>query len=228
MSNPQSAQHSILLIDDHSMFSESLRTMIFKRLPQICRIDLAHDGATARHKLNLNIYNLVLLDIRLGGTTREHHSAGLQLCSFVRKQYPEYKILILSACNESYFIRQARLLGAHGYLLKDMPVSTLVIGIRRVLNGGSYFDQARTDLTEQREIEEQISYLHPRVIEMLLIFFEERGPHNQELARIMGLREKTVRNYMSQAYDQLDLHNRSKLLLWLQEHEMFLRKALAK
>ena len=69
-------------------------------------------------------------------------SKGLEATRQIRKDFPNTRVLILSAHSDEAYIEQVALLGAAGFLLKQTSSHVLATAIREVQKGNTFFSPA--------------------------------------------------------------------------------------
>jgi two-component system, NarL family, invasion response regulator UvrY len=122
----------ILIIDDHAM----VRTGVRQVLEQECDLHVAGEAANATEALALltaRRWSLVILDISLPDRS------GLEVLRAIRRQSAQLPVLILSMQSAEDAAPYAWQLGASGYLMKESASEELLIAVRILLSGGTYF-----------------------------------------------------------------------------------------
>jgi DNA-binding NarL/FixJ family response regulator len=66
---------------------------------------------------------------------------GVAATRLIKREYPNPRVLVLTALNESSSLSECIKVGAEGYILKDAPAERLIDAVRRVLSGGSPLDE---------------------------------------------------------------------------------------
>ena len=126
---------SILIIDDHPLVSNGIATMI--RDVDVLRISgSCKTAAEALDYLSTETPSVILLDISLPDID------GLELCSLIRKQNRESRIIGLTSTNEAGIISQFLARGGNGYLLKNMEREELLTAIDEVMNDRIFLSKA--------------------------------------------------------------------------------------
>lgn len=125
----------ILIVDDHPMICQGLALMINKRAPDLEVCGDADDLGSALDKIPVLQPHLVVIDIEL------KNSNGLDLVKAMRSRHPGTPSLVFSMHDESVYAERALRAGAKGYVMKDLPVETLVEAIRKILDGKLYFSE---------------------------------------------------------------------------------------
>jgi DNA-binding NarL/FixJ family response regulator len=123
----------ILIVDDHEVLREGLRSLLAKSRPdwQIC--GEATDGDEAIDSVQELKPDLVILDITMP------RMSGLEACSRMRKLGLNVPILIFTTHQSRRLGTEVRQAGAQGYVLKSQAARDLVQAIDRILAGGTFF-----------------------------------------------------------------------------------------
>jgi DNA-binding NarL/FixJ family response regulator len=127
-------------------------------------------------------------------------------------------VLILSAHGDDDYIRQAILLGAAGYLVKQTSADLLSKAIREVQRGNTFFSpsiakRVRSLFVESPEgcgaFRKKEAALSSREVEVLQLVAE--GKANKQVARQLGISIKTVEKHRQHLMGKLDLHDTAGL-----------------
>src|SRR5579875_2527536 len=125
----------LLIVDDHSLFRESLARML-DTLSDFCIVGQCATSAEAHMLLQEQAPDIVLLDYDLG------LEEGGHLLSYLRAEYPEVKVLLVTAGLSDEVIVRVIEAGAAGVFLKQSSAELLVDAIHQVAAGGTWFDEA--------------------------------------------------------------------------------------
>ena len=196
----------LLIVDDHEMVREGLKAMLVSE-PDF---SIVGDAANAEQALTLIERlrpDIALLDIRLPGTS------GIEVCRRIQKLEVETKVLVLTSYADDDLIFDAIAAGADGYLLKEINAESLVRAIHEVAEGKSVLDPIVTRRVMSRagkpgESQNKLDLLSAQ--ERRVVKLVSEGKTNKEIAVEMGLSDKTVKNYLSNALDKLELSRRSQ------------------
>ncbi|MFM9838670.1 MAG: response regulator [Cyclobacteriaceae bacterium] len=129
---------SILLIDDHPLVRDGIKTML-KDEPSVEIIGACKTGAEALAFLANEEPDIILLDISLPDMN------GLELCEKIRSSNQQSKIIGLTSTNEAGIITGLLQRGGNGYLLKNMERAELLEAIQSVLKGKVYLSEAANE-----------------------------------------------------------------------------------
>jgi two-component system response regulator DevR len=198
----------LLIIDDHEVVRAGLRILL-KRWPNI---EVVAEAATAAEGINETrrlTPDVVLLDMRLPDAT------GVEACREIRARSPQTKVVFLTAFGDEEAVLSAIFAGADGYLLKEIGGEALVGAIETVARGQSILDPAvtRAVLDGMRSMSlpaepPKQSLLSPQEQHVLALVAE--GKTNKEIAACLGLSYKTVKNYLSNVFQKLQVSHRSQ------------------
>ena len=130
--------YEILLVDDHPLVRQGIKTIIAGK-PGLAVMGELQDGLELLNCLNHRLPHLVILDISMP------HLGGIEATRLIKSSYPEIKVLILTLHDRREYVDQARLAGAEGYLLKDGVEKELLPAIEALRLGGTYLSRLLTE-----------------------------------------------------------------------------------
>ena len=206
----------VLIVDDHEVVRVGLRTLL-SRTDNIEVVGEASDSAGAVEKSRSLEPDLVLLDVRLG------EGSGFDACREIQKLERDVKVLILTSFADDNVIVEAISAGADGYLLKEANREVLVSAIEKVAGGQSILDPAVTGRVfgkvqslMQNPGGNKLGLLSGQEKKVLALVAE--GKTNKEIAAVMGLSDKTIKNYFSNILDKLQMTRRSQAAAYFVQH----------
>jgi two-component system, NarL family, response regulator DesR len=177
----------LAIVDDHPLVTGGLKAA----LATIDGIDVvAHGGsvAAAGELLRRDDLDVVLLDVRL------EDGNGIQaLAERGARERPA--VLVISSFETSQYVAAASRYGAAGFLLKTVPLSTLVEGIRAVAEGGSVFTR--------EQLQKGFVTLSPRERQIVRLAMDGLG--NKEIAGQIGASPKTVEGHLTAIFERFDI-----------------------
>jgi DNA-binding NarL/FixJ family response regulator len=196
----------ILLVDDHEVVRVGLRKVL-EADPQMVVTGEAETAGEAVARAQADRPDVVLMDIRLPD------GSGIQACREILAACPGVRVLFLTSFADDETVLAAVLAGAHGFCVKRMDVESLIQSIKRVAAGESVLDSAATrrmlDWVRNgatAPAEQQV--LSPQ--EQRIIALVAAGKTNKEIAQEMGLSLNTVKNYLSNAFQKLQITRRTQ------------------
>jgi two-component system nitrate/nitrite response regulator NarL len=213
----------IAVVDDHPM----LREGVVRTLLDEGDIEVIGEGATADQAIDLAqkfLPDVMLLDMNMPGS-------GLTAIGRISELCPAIKLIALTVQEDHDTVTQALKLGARAYALKGVGASELVDIVRAVHDGGSYvspslaakllanFSRPDRKGSEQGPIET----LTAREEQILVLL--GKGLRNKEIARQLDLKEKTVKHYVTNILQKLQLRNRVEAAVLLQKQSKSERAA---
>lgn len=195
----------VAIVDDHPIVRTGLRLMLNMR-KDFLLVGEAGDGATAIRLVGETQPDVVLMDIRMPSMD------GLEAIAQIRQQWPQVAILILTTYNEDELMLRALKAGARGYVLKDTDVHVLLQAIQTVAQGSvlvqpevmerllSHTEPSSSHVTERPELTEREQEILEGVV---------RGERSKEIARRLGLSERTIWAYLTTIYNKLGVDSRA-------------------
>lgn len=200
---------TLLIADDHPLFREALRGAIVRLLPSATLREAEDtDGLYAMVEADPDA-DLLLLDLNIPGAN------GFSALVYLRAQYPELPVVVVSAREEPAVMRRALDHGAMGFIPKSVDAKTLGDAVRQVLEGNRWAPAATGNAPaatpDEQDVAERIRELTPqqfRVLQMLAT-----GLLNKQIAFELGVAEATVKAHMSAILRKLGASNRTQAVL---------------
>jgi len=202
----------LVIADNQRLFRLGLAQLL-NADPRVEVVGLAADGEEAVHQCELHRPDVVLLDHRMPGL------AGLEAIRRILTLELDTKVVVLTASVSvgDGGVAAAFESGASGYVLKDSEAEALVQSVLAVHLGaqvltGPQIGQGSSLMGIASGPDGPEDKLTPA--EHSILRLVAAGEGNRDIARLMGISEKTVRNHMSHIYDKLDVRDRSGALLY--------------
>ena len=196
----------ILLVDDDALVLKSLQ-MILKN-EGISEVFSSRNGEEAFAIYKNQKIDLVLQDIRL----KEEN--GIDIASKLLDYDKEAKIILLTTFKDEEYINKAIKIGVKGYILKD-NIDSLIQSIQTVMVGNMVLDsEVIKDIKISDQIKKSIEDFDITERELEIIKLLAEGMNNKEISQTLYLSEGTVRNYISNLLDKLDLRDRSQIVVF--------------
>ena len=204
----------VIVIDDDRLVSVSLRT-ILEADPEIEVVALGNSGGEAIALFDEHKPDILLMDIRMDGMT------GLEAGELILAEDRDARILYLTTFLDDEYIIKALKIGAKGYLLKQ-AFESIVPAIKAVYSGQSVFgDEIVTKIPTLLGGKAAVNFSAYSISERDLEIIEgvAQGLSNREISETLFLSEGTVRNYISNILDKLELRDRTQLAIFYFNHK---------
>jgi DNA-binding NarL/FixJ family response regulator len=206
-------QKNIIIIDDHPLFREGLKTIISRddRFKVVGEAGSGHEGFDMVKRLKPD---LVVIDISLPD------QSGIQLARDLRELLSEIKILIVSMHSKIDYIAEAFQAGATGYVVKESASERLLQGLKSVAKGDYYLDSSvshavvenlmKSPLKAAKITDADYATLTPREQEVMRLLAE--GLSSKAVAEKLFISPKTVENHRANIMNKLGLHSTIELV----------------
>jgi DNA-binding NarL/FixJ family response regulator len=192
----------VLLIDDHALVRAGLARLIASGDMEV--VGQAGDGsagATLARDLGPDV---ALVDLAMPGMD------GIETTRRVLHASPDTRVVVLTAFSDRVQVLAALDAGASGYLLKDAEPDELLRGIRAAARGDSPLDPRAAHAVLTRE--SVGATLTAREREVLKLVAD--GLPNKQIARALGITEKTVKAHMTKIFTAIGVTDRTAAALW--------------
>jgi len=207
-----------LIVDDHAVVRLGLRTLLSDE-PDL---EVAAEAGSAEEALKqIEIYHpdIVILDIQLPGRS------GIEVCREIREKFPATRVVILTSHAGESFLEQAMRAGASGYVLKQVGNEELIRAIRAAHRGEVALDtrtasQVIRSYLEMGKTVDESSFKDLSLREKEVLALVAEGESNKEIGVKLNLTEITVRNYVSNILNKLQLRNRIELAKFAFVHNL--------
>ena len=181
----------VLIADDHTLFRAGL-ARILARDPRLEVVAQARNGSEAVEETLALRPDVVLMDLQMPGLN------GVDAVKRLHQDAPAVRVLVLSAYADRSMVTEAIDSGAVGYADKDTTPDDMV---ERILSASSSPQRQRpapADLSDR---------------ELDVLNLVASGLSNKQIARRLGISEKTVRNHLSRVFNKLRAANRTEAVL---------------
>jgi two-component system, NarL family, response regulator NreC len=199
----------VLLVDDHHIFRDGLRTLIEKEKGMEVVAE-AENGRKAVKLAEKVAPDVVVIDVSMPDMN------GIEATKKIIGGGTDIKVIALSMHSDRRFVLGMLEAGASGYLLKDCAFAELAGAIRQVMTGNTYLSPKIADVVVK-------GYLHKTTdafpASRLLLTSREReilqliaeGMSTKEIAAHVFLSIKTVETHRRNIMEKLDIHNVAEL-----------------
>jgi two-component system, NarL family, response regulator DevR len=208
----------LMIVDDHAVVRLGLRTLLSDE-PDLEVVAEAGSAEEALVKVAAAKPDIAIVDIQLPGRS------GIEICQEIRQKFPATRVVILTSHAGESFVGQAMRAGASGYVMKQVGNEELIHAIRAAHRGEMGLDSrtASSVITRYLDMEKTVDQsafkdLSLREREVLTLVAE--GDSNKEIGVKLNLTEITIRNYVSNILNKLQLRNRIELAKYAFMHNL--------
>jgi DNA-binding NarL/FixJ family response regulator len=199
----------VLLAEDHALVRDGLERLL-RSAGDIEVVGAASDGAEAVELAAGAEPDVVLVDLSMPNVD------GIEATRQITAARAETHVVVLTSFSDRDRIMGALDAGAIGYLLKDAEPDELIRGVRAAARGESPLNPKAAQEILQARVRPTATELSGREREVLALVAE--GLPNKQIARRLGISEKTVKAHLTSVFQQIDVTDRTQAALWAREH----------
>jgi two-component system invasion response regulator UvrY len=196
----------VLIVDDHALIREGLRSVIADAFPQNS-IGEASNSAEAMNLVWNESWDIVLLDINLPGRN------GLELLKEIKAARPKMPVLMVSGHPEEQFATRSLKSGASGYVSKNGPPESLIQAIRQARAGRMFITSKTAEMLATQLTQDTERPLHEQLSDREYDVFIRigRGQGVSEIAASLNLSVKTISTYRTRILDKMGVRSNAAL-----------------
>jgi DNA-binding NarL/FixJ family response regulator len=206
----------VMLVDDHELIRKGLRGYLEQR-PGITVVGEAGTVRQATSRAPAMRPDVIVMDVQMPDGT------GIEACRAIKAELPATRVLMLTSFADDDAVMSSVLAGASAFLLKTTSGEDIAKAIEGVARGESQLDPAVTArLLEQVRQRAMAPEEKPKLTdnEQKIIERIAEGKTNREIAGEVYLSEKTVKKYVSNILDKLDLKRRAEAAAYVTRQNM--------
>ena len=198
----------IVIVDDHPLFREALSQTLANVVKGAAVTQAASlDELTAVLESGAEI-DLVLLDLNMPGVQ------GFSGLMYLRAQYPQIPVVVVSASDDPKTIRRCLDLKASGFIPKSLPATAIRDALKTVLDGGIWIPRG-VDLNliepEHSAMAGKMAALTSQQMRVLMMLGE--GLLNKQIAYKLNISEATVKAHVSAILQKLGVDSRTQAVI---------------
>lgn len=202
--------YRIVIVDDHPLFRGALNQALSASLEAAEIVEAGSlDELTTKLASGIEM-DLILLDLSMPGVQ------GISGLVFLRGQYPEIPVVIVSANDDPTTIKRCMDCGASGFVPKSQPVDRIRQAVRSVLDGNVWTppDIALATIAGEDETSDllvRLASLTPQQVRVLMMLGE--GLLNKQIAYKLGVSEATIKAHVSAILQKLGVDSRTQAVI---------------
>jgi len=198
----------VLIADDHALVREGLRKLL-ELDESIEIVTEVGDGQGAINIARKERPDVILMDVNMPGTD------GIVATRVIKKECPATHIVALTIYEDEEVVEMVKA-GVSAYVLKDVAGSDLIETIHKVMQGEVVIhprvanrlvrELAKSD---KKKEDLRLTRREKDVLQLLV-----RGNTNKEMADIMFISEKTVKNHLTSIFKKLSVKDRTQAAVY--------------
>lgn len=192
---------NVLIVDDHPMMLEYLSGAVARAFDG-ASVHTASDLEAGLQSVRERPFHLALLDLGLPGC------GGIESLLRFRKQFPDIRVVVVSAVEDQAAIRGALAAGAAGYIPKTANPKVVVNALRLIAEGGTYVPPQALADEFGRTPDSALTDRQREVMGQLL-----RGRTIGQIARDLGIAEATAKHHAHAVYAAFGVSSRADFIL---------------
>jgi DNA-binding NarL/FixJ family response regulator len=211
-------QLRVFLADDHAIVRSGIRGY----LELTGDLTLAGEAASGQETLDRlavlepagMLPDVVLMDLVMPGMD------GIEATRQIRRRWPDVEVVAVTSFADQAKVISVLQAGAAGYVLKDADADQVAAAVRAAVAGQCHLDPAVARLLADslRGPRPAADALTPR--ERQVLYQIVGGLTNQQIARRLGMTERTARAHVSSILAKLGLASRTQAALWAAQHDL--------
>ena len=199
----------IVIADDHPLVRDALRQTIAQDLPDAEFHEAASLIEAEASIRSIGSPDLVLLDLHMPGMR------GFTGLAYLRSQFPQTPIAMISASTDPLIMRRAIDFGASSFIPKSAPTDDIRTAVREILAGNSWLPVNVIDVpgtaAKDAELAARLITLTPQQLRVLGMLSD--GKLNKQIAYDLSIAEATVKSHVSAILQKLDVNSRTQAVI---------------
>jgi DNA-binding NarL/FixJ family response regulator len=201
-------KHRFLIADDHPLFRGALQLIIDDHFKGAETIQCGNFDEVVTALQSDRTMDLILLDLTMPAVQ------GFSGLIYLRSQYPDLPVVVVSAREEPGVIRRCINFGASGFIPKSLEPAAMADALAQVLNGEIWYPEdtaADEENDELSDLAERMSSLTPQQMRVLMMLGQ--GLLNKQIAYELSVSEATVKAHVSAILQKLNVDSRTQAVI---------------
>ncbi|MFQ3214172.1 MAG: two-component system nitrate/nitrite response regulator NarL [Marivirga sp.] len=197
----------LAIADDHEILASGIASMLSK-YDEFEILGTAKDGQELLKFVKSTRIDFVIMDMNMPILN------GIETTEILKKEFPSIKVLILSMFDREGYIQNALDAGVDGYLLKNVDEKEMVVAIKRIMQGKTYFSQDVMEkmANKMRIYGETEGGVKLSETERKILNFLGQGDTSDEIAVKLDQSPHTVVSYRKMLLQKFEAKNVSHLI----------------
>ncbi len=191
----------LFVADDHPAIVDSVSRFLDSE-EGISVVGNAGDGADALARIEEIVPDVAIIDVRMP------EMDGVEVARRLTAAGSKTATILYTAHSERALVIEAIDAGAHGFVLKESPLSDLVRAVRLVGDGRTYVDPVLAGILVSPDATARIPGITKREREVLRLLAD--GMRNEQVARELSISPLTVRTHIEKAMSKLEADTRTQ------------------
>ncbi|KGN35902.1 LuxR family transcriptional regulator [Knoellia flava TL1] len=199
----------VVVVDDHAMVRAGLVSLL-EAAGDITVVAQAADGEDAITVATEARPDVVLMDLSMPVMD------GVAATSALLDVMPDLRVVVLTSFSDRGRVTAALEAGAVGYQLKDGEPASLLAAVRAAAAGQAPLDPRVAQVLLPTRGQRAGDGLSSREEQVLRLVAD--GLANKQIARALGITERTVKAHLGKVFRELGVADRTSAALWARDH----------
>ena len=199
----------ILIVDDHSIVVEGIKSALSQH-GEFEVVGTAFDGLEAVKQVKSLKPDTVIMDISMPNLS------GVDAAYDIKKVNKDIRIVVFTMYSDKEYVLSLFRAGISGYVLKEETIEDLILALKSVKGGGTYFSESVHEVIQRhmddlevgdrasaREVEDGIINLSAREKEVFPFLADGMNP--RQIAKLLGISPKTVESHKYNIMEKLNV-----------------------
>jgi DNA-binding NarL/FixJ family response regulator len=207
----------LVLADDHAVVRSGTRELL-EQQPDLKIVGEAANGEEAVRLAQRLQPDVVVMDVRMP------KMSGVEATRRIKAEYPDVRVLVLTAHDDDEYVFALLQAGANGYLLKTAEIEELVRAIRTVAAGQSalapevagkvmaQFSSGKSSPDVLTDTQAQFDGLTAR--ELSILELVAKGMSNKQIGKQLFISDRTVQAHLSNIFSKLGVNSRTEAVMY--------------